>query len=176
VLIYPQRQFFLDGNINLPCTPQIVFEKIITEATNWVLIIDTITATGNEKYLTIGVFTDDDNTNKVSIIGGWMSEFYYYYDDVSIMCLDCTSWISESKIDDKISVIPNPAVNYLNIKFNDIYPQKISLVRNLGETLLTQINVDENIQLNISEYQGGIYFLKVESKDLSFVKQILISK
>lgn len=157
-------------------SPQLVSENIITDDINWVQIIDTITAIGNEKYLTIGVFTDDDNTNRVPVIGGWMSEFYYYYDDVNVVCLDCTTGFSETSIDHNISVFPNPATDYLNVNFDNIYPEKITLSNNLGETLLVQKQVAGNTQINVSEFQGGIYFLKIETKDFLTVKQFLITK
>src|SRR5690606_14883530 len=71
---------------NLPYIPQIVSEpnSPVTDAINWTQVIDTLTAVGGEEYLTIGIFTDDANTNWVPTPGGWAYEPYYYIDDVSV--------------------------------------------------------------------------------------------
>jgi len=46
----------------------------------------------------------------------------------------------------------------------------------MGETLLVENQLSENAQINVSEYQSGIYFLKIETKENSITKRFLITK
>lgn len=75
------------GNANLNHTPQVVSpqNQPIIESVNWTQIIDTMVANGGERYLTIGVFTDNAHTNWIEVEGAGQDEPYYYIDDVSVI-------------------------------------------------------------------------------------------
>ena len=165
----------------LPYTPQISNNPVtnpLTDKVGWTEVSGVFTAQGGEQYMTIGNFnsyasTDTTNTPDSS---PWWEASYHYIDDVSVVCLDCPVGISETSIDSKISIFPNPATDYLNINFDDVYPEKITLFNNMGETLLVENQLSENAQINVSEYQSGIYFLKIETKENSITKRFLITK
>lgn len=76
----------------LPCQPQIENTQgnIIYDSTNWVLISGTYTASGGEKFLTIGNFYPDSLTQADSM-GGPNIFAYYYIDDVRVYCCDADS-------------------------------------------------------------------------------------
>ena len=71
----------------------------LSDKDNWMLIKDTITATGGEKYMTVGNFFDESNTNYISGLGGpasmlyWptlgIPHAYYYFDDFNLVELPC---------------------------------------------------------------------------------------
>lgn len=56
----------------------------ITEKDGWVRISDTLIATGNERFLTIGNFQHDSTTSYVSGLGGYAHFSYYFIDDVAL--------------------------------------------------------------------------------------------
>ena len=59
----------------------------ITDTLNWTEIKGIYTATGGEKYISIGNFKTDSQTDTVTVlIGG--GESYYYIDDVSVVPID----------------------------------------------------------------------------------------
>jgi len=166
----------------LPYTPQISnnpFTNPLTDMVGWTEVSGVFTALGGEQYMIIGNFNDDastDTTHKPVLPSPWWTGSYHYIDDVSVVCLDCTVGISETEIDSKINVSPNPATDYLNINFDDIYPERITMFNSVGETLLVENQLSENAQINVSEYQSGIYFLKIETKENSITKRFLITK
>lgn len=166
----------------LPYTPQISnnpFTNPLTDTLGWTEVSGVFTAQGGEKYMTIGNFNDDastDTTHKPVLPSPWWTGSYHYIDDVSVVCLDCTVGVYETNIDSRITVFPNPASDYLNVSLDNVYPEKITLFSNLGETLLVQNQLSGNIQINVSEYHSGIYFLKIETKDFSVIKRFLITK
>ena len=68
-------------------TPQIVETTIINDTLNWVKIEGTFTATGNEKFITIGNFFNKTNTN-YTIFDSWHLASgcsWYLVDDVSVI-------------------------------------------------------------------------------------------
>lgn len=74
--------------INLNFIPQIETSTTIIDKDEWICMVGSFIATGNEKYITIGNFRDDANSNTLFIGGGGVqvptnsSTAYYYIDDV----------------------------------------------------------------------------------------------
>lgn len=64
--------------------------NIIKDTANWIKISGNFIAQGGEKYITIGNFKDDANTNIDSINAGYYGS-YYFIDDVSVYECDSTS-------------------------------------------------------------------------------------
>lgn len=168
----------------LPYTPQISnnpFTNPLTDTLGWTEVSGVFTAQGGEKYMTIGNFNDDASTDTTDMpylpSPAWNGS-YHYIDDVSVVCLDCTVGISETSIESRISIFPNPATDYLTINFDGIYPEKITLFNSVGETLLVQKQISDgsSTQINVSDYQAGVYFLKIETKENSITKRFLITK
>jgi CHU_C Type IX secretion signal domain len=69
----------------LPLTPQIVEKRIISDTLNWAKIGGTFIATGPAKYLVIGNFFDDEQTD-ATIIPNKEPNYhsYYFIDDVKV--------------------------------------------------------------------------------------------
>jgi len=74
IIILPPGQGYITAN------PQIKNTTLLADTLNWMLVQDTITAIGNEVYLTIGNFDTDGACGGVSMA----SEAYYYIDGVSV--------------------------------------------------------------------------------------------
>ena len=83
-----------------------------------------------------------------------------------------TSVKTESDV--KISVFPNPVINYLNIKVNDNKQWKANIFDLSGKSLLIKTFNDE-IQLDLSDYPASAFILKLSSLNnlvtFSIVKQ-----
>ena len=73
-----------------PAIPQIIQfgNPVIIDTMNWVKIAGIYTAKGGEKYITIGNFNDDNNTDTIRIASKGSSGAVYYIDDVSVIPLD----------------------------------------------------------------------------------------
>jgi len=71
----------------------------LSDKINWMLIKDTIVAVGGEKYMTVGNFNDEANTNYIKGLGGPVNMFYwpvlglpyayYYFDDFNLVEIPC---------------------------------------------------------------------------------------
>lgn len=85
----------------LPVTPQIQNIPLVNplnQRDTWILVQDTIIADGGEKFITIGNFKDDANTDTSSLAGGSINLDYAYYfiDDVDVHSIDSTSGIYDA--------------------------------------------------------------------------------
>ncbi len=72
-------------------SPQIKADSSVHSSKGWVQIIDTIFATGLEKFITFGNFSDDANTSYDTVGGVPIAGFnhaYYFFDSVSVIDID----------------------------------------------------------------------------------------
>ena len=79
---------------------------------------------------------------------------------------------------DPVNVYPNPAQELINIELGDLIGTKIiELYDVTGRIILTEQVNNNAVQLNISEVNNGIYFIKVinEEKTIS-IKRVVIEK
>ena len=100
----------------------------------------------------------------------------YFLDDFNLSSSPLLiNEINESSL---ISVFPQPAKNKLNIKINlnNIEVYTLDLYNSQGKILLsTLLNKNsENINLDVSQFKSGIYFIKVHSKNNLYTKKVQI--
>ena len=82
----------------LPFTPQInnPTGNIIADTVNWIKISGSFTASGGEKFITIGNFKTDVNTNWQYISGPLPGFAYYLIDDVSVYACDAPVYVADA--------------------------------------------------------------------------------
>lgn len=76
------------GGVIDDVTPQIINQSgIIDDADEWTRISSCYEAQGGEKFVTIGNFNTDENTNWKYVLGGniYFERSYYLFDDISIL-------------------------------------------------------------------------------------------
>jgi hypothetical protein len=73
----------------------------------------------------------------------------------------------------KISIFPNPAQNILTIA--NIEPNSVIRITNIDGKILHELkNNSSTTQLNVSEWQSGLYFVSVSSAQEFSVKKVII--
>src|SRR6185312_1811979 len=78
IISLPWPQGFINAN------PQVKNTMVLADTVNWMLIQDTIIATGNEVYLTIGNFNTNGTSDTVKLGNNGLDYAYYYIDGVSV--------------------------------------------------------------------------------------------
>jgi Secretion system C-terminal sorting domain len=152
--------------------------NIIADTSNWILISGDFIAQGNESYVSIGNFYNDQNTQALQLpFGDTISKYtYYYFDDISV--IDCTVGLNEYQ-ELNSSVYPNPinsgqdltltfdsavneieTVNIYSVEGKKIHSHDIELTGN-------------KISLKVN-FEPGIYFCKVESKMGTGIRKIVV--
>jgi hypothetical protein len=140
----------------------------LTDKINWILIQDTLTATGGEQYITIGNFATDIISNPQFVGTFGLNGTYYYIDDVSVIDLGPTGMKENSIEKDAITVYPNPNSGILSFasgnKGNSVCKAELY---NVTGTLVIQQNLELNHgtgELNIHA-DNGMYLLRVYAQD-----------
>ncbi|MGQ0829239.1 MAG: T9SS type A sorting domain-containing protein [Bacteroidota bacterium] len=159
------------GGCLLNFTPQVSnpVGNVITDTANWTEISGYFIATGGEKYITIGNFKNDANTDTVRInnISG-RDESYYYIDSVTLMLCSDTA-ISVNELSDenfKINLYPNPSNGNVLLK----YTIKQNGILNIYDVTGKQIEEHE-LSANGNELKltnnlnSGIYLYQVIVND-----------
>jgi hypothetical protein len=111
----------------LDATPQVMLDERIpvTDTTKWALICDTVMALGGERYLTIGNFNldgDSDtlrfNPNQPPIFSSPTTFAYYYIDDVFVYAIDSVPSNVGIKEQEALGfeVYPNPVKDVLRFR------------------------------------------------------------
>ena len=102
----------------------------------------------------------------------------YYLDDFNLSATPL--FVQDVNGSEMLNVYPQPTKDYLNIEFklNNNDESKLSLYDIQGKVLLsTIINQNlNNIRLDVSEFNSGIYFVKIQSKNNLYTKKIQIIK
>jgi hypothetical protein len=160
---------------NIPVLPQVVLtDSIITDNINWIQVIDTVIASGGEEYLTIGVFSNDINTNCISVPGGWNGAFHYYYDDISVKKVFSNSTISNKNLNHVLNYGPNPANSIIEIE-SDILLNKIELFNNMGVQLKLITLNHFNTSIETNDLISGVYFLRFTFNENIAIHKIIIN-
>jgi len=76
-------------------------------------------------------------------------------------------------VDGEIEVYPNPASDFINIKWNEVsYDAVLSIFSLSGQELLSKTNIDNSTTLNISGLQSGFYIIQIKTKDKILIKKL----
>jgi hypothetical protein len=72
--------------------------------------------------------------------------------------------IAEKFVYSDITIFPNPATDFVNVKFNSLNVSSKKLhITDLSGRMVKEISFRDNqMQLNVSEFANGIYFLNVQ--------------
>ena len=156
-------------------TPQIENSSgnFLTDKFMWTKISGSFVATGGERFLTVGSFHNDFNTNTTPVSGGaippmadW-SGGYYYLDDI---CVSTDSIYTETwtgifnKSTTNINIFPNPASSHImvaNIPPHSIY----SIIDVMGKVVEGGEFIELNSIIDVTTFNNGVYFLLLNNKD-----------
>lgn len=78
-----------------------------------------------------------------------------------------------------ISIFPNPVSDFVNIEINNKLSPKdfnIEIINIKGQVIFSKSNVKNSIQIGLSDYMAGIYFISVKYKDKIIQSRKIIVK
>ena len=79
----------------------------------------------------------------------------------------------ESELDQKISIYPVPSKNVLKISGYE-HGGVLNIINNHGTTIYSQ-TIDNNLEIDVSNYPPGLYFIDLKSKNSHFTKSVIIN-
>lgn len=158
-------------------------DSIYNDTAQWVKISGLFIADSAYNYLTLGNFFDESHTDTLYFgpqpIG--ITSSYYFIDDICVTAdsLYNETWLGIKKeggdnFNEMFSVSPNPVNNFINFSCNLQNTFGIEIYNTLGQLLYTQKNItSQNLQLDITSYNKGLLFIKIESQNNQFMYKLL---
>ncbi len=151
----------------LPYTPQITSPPLVylTDTANWMEISGMYTALGGEKYITIGNFKSNVNTDTMLVETGTDSErrAYYYVDDVSVV--RCNVGVEETKNEFSVKLYPNPNDGNMTLEYNitEIGVAMFIIYDVSGRIVKEQTFNTENKKttINAESLNAGLYYYTI---------------
>jgi hypothetical protein len=146
-----------------------VIPQILNDSTNpltskdeWMLVTDTfVSATGGERFITIGNFNDDAESDTMLLTTGIENYYhaYYFIDDVSVIAIDSPVGLNEIE-NVKFSVYPNPTSAEMKIEYYS--PDKnqsviFEMYNIFGRLVKLQSISQSKTAISTEELQSGIY-------------------
>ena len=145
----------------------------------WFTIKGYYKANGGEKYITIGNFSNDLNTDTTIHADGsyWLSFSYHYIDDVCVSTdsLVCAGLVEIEESIDKptINIFPNPSNNIVNLVFNENVSALI-IYSMTGELIFQSTVHGSEMKLDVSEWTKGIYLVKLIGDETSSIIKLVV--
>jgi hypothetical protein len=153
---------------NLTHQPELQFYKDLSNKVGWTTLDTTYTASGYEKYLIIGNFLSNSQSDSTNVGGnapitgnyGWQGAIYYF-DDVRITLLDGTGINSPTNLPkgEAYKVLPNPNNGSFTIQTNEFDKQVQFVLTNTMGQVVDNIPVKSSSTMyKNNNLTNGIYF------------------
>jgi hypothetical protein len=148
---------------------------IISDTMNWTKISGSFVADSNYKYIMIGNFFNDANTDTIYRPTGQYS--YFYVDDIcvstsSLTCPIVTN-IKSNEESKSVSIYPNPANSFVSVSNLSGKKCIVSLTNTLGIELYIS-NITTDLQIDLSTFIDGVYFIYIRQDNNTSVKKVII--
>jgi len=133
---------------------------IISDTMNWTSIKGSFIADSNYKYIMIGNFFDDANTDTIYRTNGIKS--YFFLDDICVSTDSLTCYIFDNindiSISNLIKFYPNPVNTMLNIDFDFNEKFLVGICNSLGEEVFKDLFY-KKAQVDCSLLTNGLYYV-----------------
>jgi hypothetical protein len=157
-------------------------EDVCMDTLNWMKISGSFVADSAYKYVVIGNFFDDKNTDTLSYAGPYSGSetAYYYIDDVCVTTdsLYNAMWaigVKENAKKEVFEVFPNPASERIFIRSTEQKIHHVTIYDQLG-CKIRDVEIKANNSIEISDLAEGLYFFQFISKDVTETRRILIAR
>ena len=89
----------------------------------------------------------------------------------------CLPHDNSGEEDELIKIYPNPAADYLQVEIKTgIIPFEVKIFNHLGQNVLTETFRDKSQTLKLSNFQSGMYYIRIQSPNLNETKKMVVGK
>lgn len=176
-------QYFENNPPSLNNTAHLYTDSIYIDTAQWVNVSGSFIADSAYNYLMLGNFFDEAHTDTLYLDGlnDWTFESYYFIDDICVTTdsLYNETWLGvetwgAGNFSNTVSVFPNPASNFVTISSDLQTAFDIEVYNTIGHLLSAKQNISaDNLQLDISQYNNGLLFIKITSQNNQSIYKLL---
>jgi len=80
--------------------------------------------------------------------------------------------IGDKNLDNSVKIYPNPAYDFVSIKASSVI-NSIEIYDVQGRILMTSLNSETSVTLDLSRHSSGIYYLKIKTDEGSKVEKVI---
>jgi len=153
----------------LALEPQVRYEGIefLTDKQGWMKVEGSFTAQGGERYLTIGNFDTDAETDTLFVEGGgafrpdqpdFFKLAYYYIDGVSV--IPDSIYLGTGDIETEqasLNLYPNPAKETVTIEIESKQPGQLQLFDATGRLIFEKRLISNREEIGVGHLPRGVY-------------------
>jgi hypothetical protein len=120
----------------------------------------------NDGTSLIGAWAEDEDENEENTLD-YAGSAYFWKSGIN--------GIANIEFPGTVSIYPNPVSSFINIRMDDNYNMEIRLVDILGKTVIetSSIGKTNNIMVDMSGLNKGIYFIEIMSNDFYSTSKII---
>ncbi|MFZ2896980.1 MAG: T9SS type A sorting domain-containing protein [Saprospiraceae bacterium] len=161
----------VDDSIIGITTPTVSQEPF--NSTSFVWEFRNLTFKASDDSHTIKFLPLDDDIDLLSSPSNINGSLYMGIDYINIEPIDITS-VKENQPFDEVMIFPNPTKGLLNINTNTESIDGILTVFSISGAELTTRKVKKsNIQIDLSGYENGIYFVRIEMNHKTITRLVM---
>ena len=97
-----------------------------------------------------------------------------FISDFIYTTLDCYQPSKIDEISENILIYPNPVNGVLNVAFSKYYPYRLLIRNNIGQIVLHKNNLNANLNLDVTNYIKGVYFMELLYNNNKLIKKVII--
>jgi len=83
-----------------------------------------------------------------------------------------TGCVGIKEASNTFSILPNPTTKDITIKANSSF-SKVEVLSFLGQVVMTQINTNDELTLDVSQLTNGVYFIRIATENGTSVKKFV---
>jgi len=105
-------------------------------------------------------------------------DFLISLDDILVIENTDITFGVEDENDFLGQVYPNPATNYVNVKFdaNLYHNARVEMINSNGQVIYTANLVEANTRLDLQDVAAGVYYVKITADEGSMVEKVVVNK
>jgi len=153
---------------------QIYTDSLLKDTGNWVEIQGSFIADSAYQYVLLGNFFDDSTTDTLNC---WGSMTYVFID---MVCVSTDSLLCDSPMEIKdlaglkISIQPNPAIDFIRVKAINEPPNEIIVFDLFGNILFDKSDfVRTTEEIDIKFWPKGMLIVKIRHKGKNFYHKLI---
>lgn len=132
--------------------------------------MSSVTATGEDQVFCSGFFSNELNFANTKITAGNHHGF--------VAAIGSSTGISNPEgyaSQNLFDIFPNPANDFINLTINTKDAFNISIIDNLGKSLMNEENIiSDNMLMDISSFPANVYYVVVETKTGTEIRKLIV--